>query len=103
MTRESVWAGRDAGHLSSPLLLPKLPFLFPGHVGTEKKRIMIRSSKDFPGGPVVKTPRFQCRGRGFDPWSGELRSHVPCGVAKKKKKKFNLPCKKPCLAILNNF
>ena len=27
-------------------------------------------SWDFPGGPVVKTPRFHCRGRGFDPWSG---------------------------------
>ena len=25
---------------------------------------------DFPGGPVVKTPHFQCRGPGFDPWSG---------------------------------
>ena len=25
---------------------------------------------DFPGGPVVKTPYFQCRGRGFDPWLG---------------------------------
>ena len=28
---------------------------------------------DFPGGSVVKTLRFQCfhcRGRGFDPWSG---------------------------------
>ena len=25
---------------------------------------------DFPGGPVVKTPRFHCRGCGFDPWSG---------------------------------
>ena len=22
---------------------------------------------DFPGGPAVKTPRFQCRGPGFDP------------------------------------
>ena len=27
-------------------------------------------SWDFPGGPVVKTPRSQCRGPGFDPWSG---------------------------------
>ena len=27
-------------------------------------------SGDFPGGPVVKTPRFYCRGRGFDPWWG---------------------------------
>ena len=25
---------------------------------------------DFPGGPVVKTLCFQCRGHGFDPWSG---------------------------------
>ena len=25
---------------------------------------------DFPGGPVVKTPSFHCRGLGFDPWSG---------------------------------
>ena len=24
---------------------------------------------DFPGGPVVKTLCFQCRGHGFDPWS----------------------------------
>ena len=27
-------------------------------------------SEDFPGSPVVKTPRFHCRGHGFDPWSG---------------------------------
>ena len=26
--------------------------------------------RDFPGGPVVKTLHFQCRGHGFDPWSG---------------------------------
>ena len=25
---------------------------------------------DFPGGPVVKTPRFHCRECGFDPSSG---------------------------------
>ena len=25
---------------------------------------------DFPGGPVIKTLCFQCRGRRFDPWSG---------------------------------
>ena len=24
----------------------------------------------FPGGPVSKTPRIQCREPGFDPWSG---------------------------------
>ena len=26
--------------------------------------------RDVPGGPVVKTLRFHCRGRGLDPWSG---------------------------------
>ena len=26
--------------------------------------------RDFPGGPVVKTALFPCRGHGFDPWSG---------------------------------
>ena len=25
---------------------------------------------DFPGGPVVKTPRFHCRGHRLDPWLG---------------------------------
>ena len=29
-----------------------------------------REAQDFPGGPVVKTPRSQCEGPGFDPWSG---------------------------------
>ena len=27
-------------------------------------------SWDVPGGPVSKTACFQCRGPGFDPWSG---------------------------------
>ena len=26
--------------------------------------------RDFPGGPVAKTPHFQCTGCGFDPWWG---------------------------------
>ena len=26
--------------------------------------------RDFPGGPVVKTLRFHCRGHGFYPWLG---------------------------------
>ena len=27
-------------------------------------------SREFPGGPVVKTPHSQFRGPGFNPWSG---------------------------------
>ena len=30
----------------------------------------IKQYWDFPGGPVVKTLCSQCRGHGFDPWSG---------------------------------
>ena len=30
----------------------------------------IMGLKGFPGGPVVKTLSFQCRGHGFDPWLG---------------------------------
>ena len=31
---------------------------------------------DFPGGPVAKTPHSQCRGPGFDPWSGIQIPHA---------------------------
>ena len=33
-------------------------------------RVKKSDLRDFPGGPVVKTPSFQCRGCGFGPWSG---------------------------------
>jgi len=29
-----------------------------------------QTEKDFASGPVVKTPRFHCRGCGFSSWSG---------------------------------
>ena len=32
--------------------------------------------KDFPGGPVAKTVRSQCRGPGFNPLPG-TRSYMP--------------------------
>ena len=42
---------------------------------------------DFPGGPVVKTPCFHCRGLRFNPWPGN--QDVACHkVWPKKKKKF---------------
>ena len=39
------------------------------------------AKRDFPGGPVIKTLHFQCRGHGFDPWSGKF-CMLP-GTAKK--------------------
>ena len=41
--------------------------------------------EDFPGGPVVKTLHFHCRGHGFDPRLGKF--HIPQDTAKNKKKK----------------
>ena len=29
-----------------------------------------RKGGNFPGSTVVKAPRYQCRGPGLDPWSG---------------------------------
>ena len=29
-----------------------------------------RTERDFPGGPVVRTPRCHCREPRFNPWSG---------------------------------
>ena len=49
---------------------------------------ILEKSRDFPGGPVVKTLHFQHRGHEFNPWSGKI--HMPCGQKikfKKKKKK----------------
>ena len=34
------------------------------------------TARDFPGSPVVKTLWFHIRGHGFDPWLGNLRSHM---------------------------
>ena len=41
--------------------------------------------------PVVNTPCFYCRGLGFQ----ELNSHMPSGVAKKKKENAKNEKKKP--------
>ena len=40
--------------------------------------------QDGPGGPVVKTPLFHCRGHGFDPWSGTKIPHATWHGQKKK-------------------
>ena len=38
------------------------------------------------GGPVDKTPHCQCQGQSIQSLVGELGSHMPHGMAKKKKK-----------------
>ena len=43
----------------------------------------------FPGGPVVKTLHFQCRGHEFDPWLGNW--DPTCRAAQPKKTKKTKP------------
>ena len=40
----------------------------------KSEKSMLR--RDFPGGPVVKTLCFQCRGHGFDPCWGKNIPHA---------------------------
>ena len=50
--------------------------IFFGYISSGKgnkiknKRMRLHQCRDLPGNPVVKTPRFHCRGHRFDPWSG---------------------------------
>ena len=46
---------------------------------------MEKNLRDFPGGPVFGTPYLPCRGQWVQFLTGELRSHMLHGAAKKKK------------------
>ena len=37
---------------------------------SDKGFVSRMNNGDFPGGAVGRTPHSQCRGSGFDPWSG---------------------------------
>ena len=56
--------------------------------GGDARDVKKMELRDLPGGPVVKTPHFQCR---IQSWVPELRSHMPQGVAERKQKKME-PC-----------
>ena len=44
-----------------------------------------RDSQDFPGGPVIKTPCFHCRGMGLiSGWGTKIPHAVPCGQINKQ-------------------
>ena len=38
--------------------------------GSKQKDCLDPKGRDFPGSPMAKTLHFQCRGPGFNPWSG---------------------------------
>ena len=53
---------------SGSALLQESVALFVPLFGQEMP-IKIHTLGEFPGGPVVRTLHFDCRGHGFDPWS----------------------------------
>ena len=55
----------------------------------------------FPGGPVVKTPRFPCRGCGFHPWSGKILHAAWHGQREKEKNQLFLTFS--CYPISRDF
>ena len=62
---------------------------WPSHAyRASKQRYIIENSydRDLPGGPVVKTQTFLCRGCRFDPWWGDW--DPACSVVWPKKKKL---------------
>ena len=50
-----------------------------GSRDSQEVQFKIMETGYFPGGPVVKTLRFPCRGHGFDPWSRN-KDHACCAV-----------------------
>ena len=47
-----------------------------------------KQKREFPGGPVVRTPCFHCWGPGFNPWSGtKIPQAAWCGPKKKSRRK----------------
>ena len=60
-----------------------------------------KNARDFPRGPVVKTPCFPCRGHGFNPRSGNKTPHaMQDGQKTKEKKKNFFPFIKICCTFL---
>lgn len=64
----------------------KYPNNWDSKGGEEKRgqRVCLKKQqlRDFPGGPVVRTPRFQCKACGLAPGQGIEISHATWGSQK---------------------
>ena len=76
-----TWGGSSvSGAVSSSASQPRPGSHHSGFVPTSlnprswwnQKTSRVSELWDFPDGPVAKTLHSQCRGHGFDPWSGKL-------------------------------
>ena len=69
-----VWGGGDANKLrptdSIPCKGQMRKWKHVIYLSFKRGTQHLKQGRDFPGGPVVKTPYFQHRGHGFDAGSG---------------------------------
>ena len=83
---DRMWGSGKSGRASWPSLRDASEtFSNPEYVQSAVGHAFRNSLQDFPGGPVVKTPCFHCRGHGFDPWLG--KQDPTCHVSGPKKGK----------------
>ena len=64
-------------------------YIFRNCFCTDKKLLERHQEQNlghFPGGPVLGTPSFQCRGHEFNPWSGNSRATSPAVQPKNRTK-----------------
>ena len=60
----TLWKSRKSLFHPSSILLA-----FSSHFFYELIIVILRDMREFPSGPVIRTPRFYCGGHRFDPLS----------------------------------
>lgn len=78
-THQSIGQEKENKRANASCLLRPAPWFLSRLQGLPSTLYDIRSSStlqegidvDLPGGPETKTSNSQCRGPGFDPWSGK--------------------------------
>lgn len=90
--RSYHWAVSVVLLLPVSSLLPDWPHPLTAKFSTVLENTALgEATRDSPGGPEVKAPRFQFRGRRFNPWSGsKITRATLCGQKKKKNEKKQL-------------
>ena len=81
-------------HLVILLVFPYIRQRAPEPVWHLRTVIRKYRLREFPGGPVVRPPRFHCRGPGFDPCRGTKITQAPWRSQKKGRKEGRMEGRK---------
>ena len=83
----------------SSILWSKFPPLGDRRQKGTQEMNSFQSSREFLGGPVVRTLCFHCQGHGFHPWSGNYNRTSRTARPKKTQTKQNLQCNFPTASL----